>query len=88
MLRGELVKEGVIQRLGQIHSTGWIVLEHSGDQIKELPVLLILRRHEVPVEGLAIFAHISTSRGALVPVDQFAMVVVFSPGEIREQSTI
>lgn len=79
----------MIERVGQLHPIGGIVFEHLRNQIKQLPMVVAVRRQNVPVKWFAVFAHITARRRPLVPVDQFAMVVVLSPetNPIRVHST-
>lgn len=74
----------MVKRLRQTHPTAGVVLEQAGDEVKQLPVVVILGHGDVPVEGLAVLADVPPGGAPLVPVHQLAVVVVLSPSRKRK----
>lgn len=74
-VRRDLVEERVLERLGERDALRRLVVEHALDQVEEQRVVLLVR-HLVALERLAVLAHVPARRALLVPVEPAVVEVL------------
>lgn len=74
-VRRQLVEERVLERVRERDALRRLVLEHAADKVKEQGVVLVVR-HLVALERLAVLAHVPARRALVVPVEAAVVKVL------------